>query len=128
MKQFTDVMQERYRDKLEVEFKINEDCQHIQVPVLLLQPIVENAIKYAIDFKPITFVKLSANCKKNQLQLTIKDNGPGIQEGAFTQGTGLSSTITRLQKLFPNQHQFEMRNNEGGGLSVFISLPKNQTA
>jgi len=126
LKQFTDVMQERYRDKLKVEFIIDEDCQHIQVPVLLLQPIVENAIKYAIDFKPITFVKLFANSKNNQLKLSIIDNGPGIPEGAFTQGTGLSSTISRLQKLFPEQHQFEMQNNEEGGLTVSISLPKTQ--
>ena len=122
LKQFTDVMLERYPDKLKVHYQVSPDCLGAEVPVLILQPIVENAIKYAIDFRPLTEIEVNAACSSDGLSLGIRDNGPGIREGAITHGTGLSSTVQRLQKLYRDQFEFELRNREGGGVEVVMAL------
>jgi len=123
LKQFTDVMLERYPDKLKVEYLVPEDCLSCEVPVLLLQPLVENAIQYAIDFQDQTLVQLKAQLSLDTLNIHILDNGPGIQEGSISQGTGLSATLQRLEKLYKDQYHFELKNETKGGLSVHISLP-----
>ena len=61
LKQFIDVMLERYSDKLIVKYEVCANCRNVQVPVLLLQPIVENAIQYAIDFQEKTEINIKAN-------------------------------------------------------------------
>ncbi|MEL6924183.1 MAG: histidine kinase, partial [Bacteroidota bacterium] len=127
LQQFTDVMKERYRDQLFVQFDIAETCTAYAVPVLILQPLVENAIKYAIDHQEQTEVRVQAQCEEERLLLEVIDNGPGIREGSLTKGTGLSATIARLQKLYPDQYQFDMQNRTQGGLQISINLPASRS-
>lgn len=124
LQQFTAVMLERYPDKLSINYRISRDVLAEEVPVLLLQPIVENAIQYAIDFRPTTLVEIYAGELDEKLNITISDNGPGISEGTVSPGTGLTTAILRLQKIYGDQFTFELQNPETGGLTVSIALPK----
>lgn len=123
LQQFTDVMLERYPDKLVVHYCISADSRALEVPVLLLQPIVENAIQYAIGFQPEMLLEVGAKRDDKYLYLYISDNGPGIAEGTLSHGTGLNSVVLRLQKLYGDQYDFELQNRETGGLTVAITLP-----
>lgn len=125
LQQFTDVMLERYPDKLSVIYHIPEEVRAVAVPVLLLQPIVENAIQYAIDYRPETSIEICAGHLGEQLIIKISDNGPGITEGSISPGTGLTSAVLRLQKIYRDSFNFELQNRETGGLTVSISLPKS---
>lgn len=120
LQQFTDVMLERYPDKLRITYEMDEKGADFPVPVLILQPLVENAIQYAVDFKPVTEIKILVSVEGGKLFITISDNGPGITEGAATRGVGLTSTIERLQKIYGDDHVFEMFNDDG--LTVKLSL------
>ena len=125
LQQFTDVMLERYPDKLSIRYSIPREVMTVDVPVLLLQPIVENAIQYAIDFQPETVVEISAGPSNGQLHIEISDNGPGISEGTISPGTGLTTAILRLQKIYGDRFTFDLQNRETGGLTVAISLPNS---
>jgi sensor histidine kinase YesM len=125
LQQFTDVMLERYPDKLSVTYQIPQELMPAQVPVLLLQPIVENAIQYAIDYRPETRVAICVHESDNYLNIEISDNGPGISEGTISPGTGLTNALSRLQKIYEDNFKFELQNRETGGLTVSISLPNS---
>ncbi len=125
LRQFTAVMEERYPDNLSVDYQIAEKCLDWQVPVLLLQPIVENAIQYSIDHQAQTKIEVSTKAAGGKLQVEVKDNGPGIMEGEVTHGTGLSSVVLRLRKLYGDRFDFELKNLAAGGLRVAIALPKS---
>ena len=123
LRQFADVMLARYPDKLCIRYEVSEECLDVQVPVLLLQPILENAIKYSIDFQETTEVVILISPSENYLNISVSDNGPGIREGEFSQGTGLSATMLRLKKLYGDKHHFSLVNRENGGLEVEINIP-----
>ena len=125
LQKFTGIMMQRYPDKLMIDYQVDENCLREQIPVLLLQPIVENAIHYGIDHQEKTIVEIKSKLKDAHLNILITDNGPGVAEGNVNQGTGLSSTILRLQKLYKDQYQFELKNRVEGGLKVSIELPKS---
>ena len=125
LQQYTNVMLERYPDKLAIDYHVQEDARSQQVPVLLLQPLVENAIQYAMDHKPRTEISIRAATRQERLNLQITDNGPGIAAGEMSYGTGLTNTLQRLQKLYASEFKFDLQNDDAGGLSVQISLPKS---
>ena len=124
LKKYTDIMLARYPDKLSIIYEVEKDALSEQVPVLFLQPILENAIQNSVDFKEKAIIYLGSRIEPSSWSLRIRDNGPGIQEGALTFGTGLSNTINRLQKLFNEDYEFELKNRKEGGLDVLIGFPK----
>jgi LytS/YehU family sensor histidine kinase len=94
-------------------------------PYLILQPLVENAIRHGIAARssPGCVVVRSARDGK-MLSLEVKDNGPGIRSEAVPRsGLGISSTRARLEKLYGEAHRFELINAEEGGLVVKLSIP-----
>lgn len=126
LKQFTEVMKSRYPDKLEIVYEVNPSSKQEKVPVLLLQPIVENAIHYGIDFNSKTRVTISTQSDQTYLYLKVSDNGPGIQTGSISMGTGLTNTFSRLDKIYKGQHRIELVNRSAGGLDAIIALPKEE--
>lgn len=127
LKKYTDVMLARYPDKLSIDYQLTDASLTHAIPVLLLQPVLENSIKYSIDHREITEIKVVSSLEKAGLKIQIIDNGPGIEEGNFVIGTGLSSTIARLEKLYDGQDAFAIENQESGGVVVTISIPESMS-
>ncbi len=117
----------RFEDRLDVELNFSEYTIHYLVPVLILQPIVENAIKHAVaPFSRKSCIKVRSYLKDNDLVLEIEDNGPGIKiskKTAMKKGVGLSNTIERLDQLYKNNYSLELINQPQGGLIVRLVLP-----
>lgn len=121
------IQRERYRERLVVETHIDPATLEAEVPCLLLQPLVENAIEHGID--PQTDggrLVISAQRLGDDLVLTILDNGPGLPP-AFDldadAGVGLGNTRARLDRLYPSRHGLEVRAAPGGGTEVHLSFP-----
>lgn len=121
------IAQMRFGDRLETELNINENTLDLLVPVLILQPIVENTIKHAVSpFSKQSCIKVRSALSDNTLVLEVEDNGPGItmsQKTAMSKGVGLSNTIERLSQLYKNQFKLQFLNAHEGGLIVKITIP-----
>lgn len=115
----------RFGDRLTVELRIAPDTLDAGIPSLLLQPLVENAIRHGIEpqARPGRIV-VEARREGDRLLLEVRDNGAGQPAGGFLrEGIGLTNTRERLRELYGERHRFELANHSAGGLVVRISLP-----
>jgi two-component system, LytTR family, sensor kinase len=119
----------RFQDRLSIRMDIEPQTLLVAVPNLLLQPIVENAIRHGIA--PRTSPgKIEIQAKKNNgiLKVRVQDNGPGLSDdqrktAPLKKGLGLSNTRERLQQLYGKGHRFELENAPEGGLVVTVEIP-----
>ena len=123
------IEQVRLGDRLTVQFDIDEDVLDAAVPVLILQPLVENAIKHGIA--PLTTpgrVVIAARRQGDMLIMTVEDSGPGPSEramAALSTGIGVSNTRARLSHQFGSRYRFEFQ-RQAGGFTVVVGLPFHQ--
>ncbi|HMH04210.1 MAG TPA: histidine kinase [Candidatus Udaeobacter sp.] len=122
------IMQIRYYDRVCYQFQIAQDALNASVPTLLLQPLVENAIKHAIEPNPGGGkIDIRACRDADFLGLSVSDTGPGISKSeALREGFGLSSTRARLHELYGEQGFLEIDNESG--FTVKIKIPFRTTA
>lgn len=119
----------RFQDRLETRIDIDEETLDAKVPNLILQPIVENAIRHGIAPRSTPgLIEIEAKQQGTKLRIQVRDNGPGISEhrtseNVFTKGLGLTNTGTRLEQLYGMAHLFDLRNNPEGGLVVTLEIP-----
>lgn len=125
LKKYLEIEQTRFGDRLKVQMDIAAETWDARVPNLVLQPLVENAIKHGIEPKAKPgIITLSAHCVDKQLSIEVRDNGVGIADKtALAEGVGLSNTRARLRHLYGDSHTFELRDADGGGLAVCLSIP-----
>lgn len=122
---FLDAYAEIERLRLGERFRLNVDVPaetlRMTVPVLLLQPLVENAFRHGLR-RGGTSVEVSARHHDGELILTVRDDGPG--PGASpSEGIGLRNTRARLESLYGAGQRLELRARPGGGAEVELSLP-----
>jgi LytS/YehU family sensor histidine kinase len=119
----------RFAARLRVEKDIAADCRSALMPGLLLQPLVENAIKHAVARSVAGgTLRLSARREGGQLCLSVADDGPGAAPpGAAPRasgiGLGLRNTRDRLRVLYGPRHSVEIRQRPEGGCDVRLQLP-----
>jgi LytS/YehU family sensor histidine kinase len=125
LKRYLEIEQTRFGDRLTVRMDIAPDTLSAQVPNLVLQPLVENAIRHGIEphAKP-GIIELRARRFPGTLELQVSDNGAGLARGqAFEEGVGLSNTRARLEQLYGKAHRFDFSNGTNGGLVVSVTIP-----
>ena len=131
---YLDIEQVRFDERLRVTSDIEALARRALVPSLLLQPIVENAIKYAIAPRETGgTIHIGAHVRGTHLHVAIVDDGPGIADverlGAANgnvaagRGVGLVNTRQRLAELYPRDHSFVMTNIAPQGLEVMLKIP-----
>ncbi len=129
----------RFEDRLRTEFDVEPMAAKGLLPAMLLQPLVENAIKYAVSPQEEgARISLSARLVGQRLRITVSDTGPGLQSdgrrnrladavtgGAHTvsTGVGLANIRDRLAQGYGDSHLFEIRTPPSGGFTVIIELP-----
>ena len=125
LESYLEIEQIRFRDRLRVEIDIEKDCFGIQVPRLILQPLVENAIRHGIAMRSSAgLVAIRARRKGNRLLLSVADDGPGlVGDAPKREGVGLANTRARLVQLYPDEHRIELRRADVGGLEVRLEIP-----
>jgi two-component system LytT family sensor kinase len=132
LSKYLEIEQTRFRDRLSVVFDIQADTLDALVPNLLLQPLVENAIKHGIGPRPTPGqIVVRARRRGAMLELDVQDNGVGLSQARltdFNRGVGLSNTRARLDHLYGSLHRFEFRQPAEGGLLVLIAIPMAELA
>ena len=125
---YLEIEQVRFSDRLQVEFNVESASLTAQVPHLILQPLVENAIQHAIAPRASGgSIKISAKKSGDTIRVEIADSGEGIHTGRNVsnngQGIGLANVRSRLEQLYGANHKFELNNNPAGGLTAVIEIP-----
>src|SRR5438445_3771082 len=125
LSRYLEIEQTRFGDRLNVQMDIAPDTLDALVPNLVLQPLVENAIRHGIEprAKPGR-IALRARRENEKLKLELRDNGVGLSpDRELEEGVGLSNTRARLRQLYGEQHRFELGHAPGGGLAICVELP-----
>jgi signal transduction histidine kinase len=124
---YLEIEQVRFGDRLTVEYKIDPATLSAEVPHLILQPIVENAIQHAIaPHAAPGRIEVAATRENRSLRLEVKDNGPGMataRSNTADHHVGLSNVRARLEGLYGNDFSLEMTNGAVQGLIVTVHLP-----
>jgi LytS/YehU family sensor histidine kinase len=127
LERYLEIERTRFADRLTVEMEIAPETLDARTPYLILQPLVENAIRHGIAPRARAGrIGVRARRDNGMLRLEVSDNGPGITAGApgdSRKGLGLASTRARLERLYGAGHRFEMSNRLEGGLVVTLAIP-----
>lgn len=121
---YVEIERMRFRDRLIVTQEIRPETLDALVPSLLLQPLVENAVRHGIQPRSGGGkIEISSELRDHRLRIGIQDDGRGLPNGKFREGLGLANTRDRLATLYGPDHVFEIAPRDGGGVSVTIELP-----
>jgi two-component system LytT family sensor kinase len=125
LRSYLEIEQTRFQDRLSVHYQIDEQAVDAQVPNLILQPLVENAIRHAVAPRAgKSTVEIRATRRNGNVELQVCDDGPGMKPAsANANGIGLTNTRARLDKLYGSSHLFTLSPANGGGLKVTVSFP-----
>jgi len=119
------VMEARFENRLRLSIDIDEDAKSILVPQLILQPLVENAIRHGMNLATLNFdISVAARLKGDRLALSVRDLGPGLPgPESLKRGIGLSNTVERLERLYGQRQSMQIQNADGGGTIVELHVP-----
>jgi two-component system LytT family sensor kinase len=124
LEQYVELQQLRYEQRLAVDFEIAPAAVAALVPPLVLQPLVENAIKYGIEPRPEGGrIAVSAARAGSLVRLRVFNDGPPLLSGRGEGGVGVRNTRERLLALYGDAFSLELRDVEGGGVEAVISIP-----
>ena len=134
LKLYLDIEKTRFADRLELEFDVDPAAHDVRIPSLLLQPLVENAIKYAIaPAEKGGKISVFAKLYNEHLIIEVTDTGSGIDGNKHSlssgPGIGLKNTVDRLSAFYGDNYIFELRSPDAGGMTIYIRMPlEKQTA
>lgn len=127
VRDYLGIEEERFRDRLTVRIDVERDVLGARVPNLLLQPLVENAIRHGIAPRAAPGrVEIAARRRNGVLELSVRDDGPGLPASsleALTLGVGLANTRSRLEALYGSDHRLSVANLPDGGVAATIAIP-----
>ena len=139
LKLYLEIERMRFEERLRTHFRIDPVTEAALLPSLLLQPLVENAIKYAVSPQEAgAEITIAAQLVGPNLRITVSDTGPGLQNPAsdnrltgvtfdggeqVSTGVGLANIRDRLASAYGDQHRFETMEPPEGGFAVVIELP-----
>jgi two-component system LytT family sensor kinase len=126
LERYLEIEKVRFQDRLTVRMQIDPATLDALVPQLLLQPLVENALRHGIaKSERGGFIEIRAERQNGLVQLQVRDNGPGLKPIAETlgEGIGLANSSARLEYLYGAEGRFDVRNAEDGGVIATASLP-----
>jgi two-component sensor histidine kinase len=127
---YLEIEKARLGARLTVELQIDPAIMDARVPNLILQPLVENAIRHGIAPRPGPGrIQIQAGRENGCLHLAVTDSGPGLQAPLEAlKGIGLANTRARLEKLYGSNQRLDLTTGPDGGLQVDITIPYRETA
>lgn len=130
---YLDIQALRFGDRLEVELDVEQECLNAEVPLLILQPLVENAFHHGLSGRTGTAeLKITVRRTHGTLRLEVRDNGRGLNggssEGGSSFGIGLSNVRSRLREMTPTRGRLELLPAPGGGTRAVVEMPFRRSA
>jgi two-component system, LytTR family, sensor kinase len=127
LRKYLEIEQTRFQDRLRVDFDVDESLLDAEVPNLILQPLVENAIRHGVSkIAHQGVIDVSASRRGASLCLRVCDNGPGLPakwDLELNPRIGLSTTITRLKQLYGDAQSFKLAPRPAGGTRAEVIFP-----
>lgn len=126
---YLEIQKIRFKEKLQVVMQIDPKTLNALVPVMILQPVIENSIEHGITpFKKSGKIKIDSNMANGNLILRIHDSGEGMKNKKIEnlKGMGISNTVKRLEQMYKDNYRFELKDSSLGGLEIYISIPLKQ--
>jgi two-component system LytT family sensor kinase len=125
LSRYLDIMQVRFQGKLDVAVDVDPEARRALVPTLILQPLVENAVKHGVSGPRGGRIEVRARREGGHVVVTVRDSGPGPSKGAppSSGGVGLRNTEARLRQLYGETNALSLRAAEGGGAVAEIRIP-----
>lgn len=124
LKTYAAIEKRRFGEQLQIDFSIEEEVLSAKIPSLILQPLLENAIKHGRNKSDDQIhILISARQVASRLLLTLSDEGEGIQERESPSGAGLTITRERLNTLYGEDADFTITNKAPSGTIVTLNLP-----
>ncbi|MBN8885017.1 MAG: histidine kinase [Rudaea sp.] len=122
--QYLAIQKTRFADRLQVEIDVPDALLDARVPCLVLQPLIENAIRHGIAARAgAGCVRLTASCADTHLHLSVYNDGPALAQATAPQGVGIANVRTRLQHLYGDAFAFDLRDAPPRGVEAALSLP-----
>ncbi|TIX49296.1 sensor histidine kinase [Alteraurantiacibacter aquimixticola] len=139
---YLEIERMRFEERLRTEFRIDPAAARAVIPSMLLQPLIENAIKYGVSAQEEgARISLSAQILGNNLRIVVSDTGPGLQgsrrseiidnspaAGNVSTGVGLANIRDRLAQAYGEDHRFDIETPPDGGFTVIIEIPYERAA
>jgi two-component system LytT family sensor kinase len=138
---YLEIERMRFEERLRTEFRIDPAAANALIPSMLLQPLIENAIKYGVSAQEEgARITLAAQVLGHRLRVTVSDTGPGLQGSRRTEimdkapgktvstGVGLANIRDRLAQAYGDDHRFAIETPAGGGFNVVIEIPYEREA
>jgi LytS/YehU family sensor histidine kinase len=125
-RKYLDIQKVRFTDRLQICVDVPGELDRAQVPSLILQPMVENAIKHGIAKRAQGgTIRIAASHRNGMLTLSVGNDGPSLPANwdATRLGIGISNVRARLQTLYGDACDIRLRNRDAGGVEVSVSLP-----
>ena len=130
LRAYLDIEQVHFGSRLRIEYRIDVAAMDVLVPTLILQPIVENAIRHGLE--PMTrtgTLTVEAQADGDTLWLRVRDDGAGLPKSwTRREGVGLTNTRSRIDRLYGEQAALTVRENPGGGVLVDMYIPLRRGA
>jgi two-component system LytT family sensor kinase len=129
LKLYLEIEKMRFEDRLRPHFHIDQGVMDAQLPSLLLQPLIENGIKYAVTPQEEgADISVEARRQADRVIITVSDTGPGADalynvRAQQSTGVGLANIRDRLAQAYGDNHRFETQSDITGGFRVFIDIP-----
>jgi signal transduction histidine kinase len=123
---YLDIQKARFGDRLDVKIAVDDEARIASVPVLLFQPLVENAIRHGLAQRVSSGrIDITARRDGARLVITVTDDGPGAatQVASTYERVGLGNTRARLEALYGSQHRLELANAPERGACVSLEIP-----
>ena len=122
---YLQIEQERFEERLRTHIDIPKALDDTAIPALIVQPLVENAIKHGIGARAgAGCIEVVIGRNDRSLLIEIRDDGRGLGSGAIREGVGLGNCRSRLEAMYgAGAHELSIANRDGGGASVRIVLP-----
>ena len=126
---YLDIQQVRFQDRLGARLEVADDALRAAVPNLILQPLVENALRHGLLAKAEPgHLCVAGRRDGDQLVLCVDDDGLGLPPEGASEGIGLANTRARLAMLFGGDARLELQRRDGGGTRVELRLPFRELA
>lgn len=127
VQRYIDVEKVRFGDRIQFDTHIDEVAIDADVPILILQPLIENAIKHSVRQSTDTVqIVLTASTSDDDLRIALCDDGPGLANDS-AEGYGLSNTRQRLELMYADDFTFDLTNRKAGGACATLTLPLQPT-
>ncbi len=129
---YLDIEKVRFQERLSIEYEIEEAARSGLIPSLILQPLIENSIKYAVaPSENGGQVRIAAKMQhmRRRMVVVLEDDGPGLSDpvnpaiNSNSSGVGLANTRERLQQIYGDEHELVIENRVPNGLRITMIIP-----